>query len=377
MTTVPPRTTVYIVATGLGTYVGENLVHADTENVYQLFDYGSPVENKWYKLPFIVYDFACLIKDIGAANEGNPDKAANPKRLEALCNMIIDYNNQGYKNIVLVGISHGSLIINAAILRLQIELEPDKRNILNKIKFYTIGSPRYPNPWLLSKSEQILNTLDIKSHLNSYKLLNFYDQGDAMLAKNKGILKILKGRNPFIKNTGNKVSPNPSTTTNIENKPYTFNPNTRIIFNKFDLSQITPVATYEDNLNHVNTYMMYPLYVPNIYVTNYDNEIKYNTRPLLGLFSADMEFCKTYGANQLYDIFQYQDNSLKEVSVCTALPQKGGGNKKSSRKIQISKTGKTFTVRIDKDTRKKYIVEGKNKTRVYLGDLKGKYKYVQ
>lgn len=375
MTTEPPRTTVYIVATGLGTYVGENLLHADTENVYQLFDYGSPVENKWYKLPFIVYDFACLIKDIGAANENNPNKAANPNRLEALCDMIINYYNNGYKNIVLVGISHGSLIINAAILRLQIEL--DKHDIFDKIKFYTIGSPRYPNPWLLRKYEQILNTLDIKSHLNSYKLLNFYDQGDAMLYKNKGILKIFKGRNPFIKNTnGNKVSPNPSTTTNKENKPYTFNPNTRIIFNKFDLSKITPVATYGENLNHINTYMMYPLYVPNIDVSDYD-KIKYDTRPLLGLFSADMEFCKTYGENKLYDITQYKDNSLKEVSVCPSSTKSGGGNKKSSRKIQISKTGKTFTVRTDKDTRKKYIVEGKDKTRVYLGDLKGKYKYVQ
>lgn len=396
----------YIICPGLCHYTGGDIIHQKDTITYHYFDYDCKTQGKWSRLPLVLNDIVCLLKDMGKlAKAEEEEKAIMLTRQTRFLKLVelIEEKLSSENQVILVGISHGSLLLHAAILRLQIKL--DNLLLLNKLTFYTIGSPRYPQPWLLSK------------------LINFYHEKDTVLRGNLGILKIAHARNPFINKKSNQVMPIDNSSfvssavqqrlftdapLNPLNPLYNVDTQRKIVMHKGDyLQKISPISPYANNVYHSDTYMLYPLFIdddqkrliatlPKRFITNRPpkpyvidltdlnkdaiNALKaendkndlldalyvrlYFTSPLLGLSTAHMKFDANSEGKKVRD-------GITDIS---GVPEsKRGGAPKT--RIVIKKSGKTYVVRKDKATRKKYITKGTDKTRVFLSDIKGTYKY--
>jgi len=359
----------FIMCKGVGSYLKDTCRIKLKRNIkFVTFNYESETQQKLYRSPFIVLDVLCLFNDmkqLAKTEDGYHNNDILKKRTDRLTNLVSQIKtalmDDSMNNIVLIGISHGSILMHAAILRLQIELHDV--SLMRKIHFYTIGSPRHPQPWLLSQYEKG----------RSMKLINFYDVRDKVLQNFTPVLKFFKARNPFMNNIGYKYS-----LVNIGSLPvFDVDSFFRIIrhTNESVLTALTPVSNYHNDLYHINTYMLYPLFLDTLYLQEFEagirdknyigyiNELKYDDSPLWGLFFNDTP----------WELFRKDKDGLTQgIQPCS--PNEGGGYN-GKRRIILIATKKKYIVRIDKDNKKKYVLMGKQ-NKVYLRDIRGTYRYL-
>ena len=109
-------------------------------------------------------DFLKLRKDAIKLKEGK--ELTENSRLISMCNLIIFYLLHTNLNVIIIGHSHGALIIHGAILKLQMILNDDLKKALNSNRIYIItnGSPRYLPKKLLEK-EQIYNVYNVEDRI--------------------------------------------------------------------------------------------------------------------------------------------------------------------------------------------------------------------
>ena len=193
---IPATMVAYIICGGVGTRdVFDPCIHHG--NSYEVVNYGID-SFKWDVL--CVFDIVSVIRDIMSMNEfessndphGNNYEAirSRPKRIRMIVDKIkAKLLDDDYPTVVLIGFSHGALILHGAILRLMCCIDVTSVH-LNKIRFYTVGAPRYPSPLLLKAYES-----ESETHL-----YNVYHQNDQMLNKGKLIrtmLQMCHAKNPF------------------------------------------------------------------------------------------------------------------------------------------------------------------------------------
>lgn len=332
---------VFIQCEGVGTNTQEICFEKDRKR-FIVFNYNS------YG---VVHDIFTLMRDI-RQNDGII--AGRKKRLNDLVALIksqVIQPNVG--KVALVGISHGSLLMHAAIVRLKCDIML-KRKQLEKLYFYTIGSPKYPQPFLLHAFEE-----DTEK-----KLVNFYHQKDEKVQQ----VKFLPGSR-----ARHFQSPGVSLVDHCEITNQTSS--SKCVF-KLDIArrllvhtQIHELFHNNEDVNtsiwyHCNTYLLYPLFkhVDVAYNLDKDSE-KYRLTHCYPLFNAS-----------IYDKHSPRVKNYLGPK-CTPEPviTQQGGTKKTSKYILYNK--RKYKVRKDKDTRREYIVCQKQKT--FLKDIKNKYKRVK
>jgi hypothetical protein len=155
---------VYVIIEGMGTQRDEkNIAFLDNynnESILSIVYYFNYESKSFAKIP--IPNVLNILKNARKLNRNanlNYDKLHD--RVQRLINLIFDLLNDNI-NLVLIGISHGSLLIHQAILFL-------KQSFIDFVKYnifiYTIGSPRYLPKDLLGSSE-------------SPRVINFYHEKD-------------------------------------------------------------------------------------------------------------------------------------------------------------------------------------------------------
>ena len=206
----------YILCPGMGNNT-INVYYTHHGNHYELFNYGAEDSVMGY-----CSDVICLIRDILSLRKNeitgkNPLNAIEAKigRLKRLVTRIklLLISPDQYARVVLLGLSHGALLMYGAILRLLCDVELN-RSHYEKLRIFTVGAPIYPPSTLLLpyEKDQSINLLNILNNYNRQKpppknntvcvnLYNIYHKLDGML-NNTNKVKLLqivcKLRNPFV-----------------------------------------------------------------------------------------------------------------------------------------------------------------------------------
>jgi hypothetical protein len=119
-------------------------------------------------------DFKNAFQNASALKKFNNEWFKNHDRVNALVNQIIQLLKDDIYNLVLFGISHGALLINAALTHIRLYNDP---TLLQNTFVYTIGSPR-----IIPKSIIPFQTITLP------RVLNYYHEKDPVLKR----LSILK-----------------------------------------------------------------------------------------------------------------------------------------------------------------------------------------
>jgi hypothetical protein len=138
----------------------------------------------------------------------NPDSSRKAKRLNNLVSIISFYMKYTRRKIVVIGVSHGSLIVHSAILKIKGIYRPIEQlfKIFNeRIIVLTLGSPKYLPLSLLSDK--------IRDYISFGNVYNFYNTKDGIYSVLNSIRKL--GFNslsylkfPELKDEFNDESPN-------------------------------------------------------------------------------------------------------------------------------------------------------------------------
>lgn len=273
---------------------------------------------------------------------GSSDIAhGSQRRLYDLIKKIKEYLlNNDMEKVIVIGVSHGSLIVHAAFLKLQMDttLTTDE---LNKIHIYTVGSPRYLPKGLLPE-QKLLNFYHVKDKM--IRLVNMLPFGgckvpDLKQAESKfistGKEDNLKGEHIYDKENAiiyvNKCNFIPDGKQNPVYENY---------YSSHLVSQVNP--TFDFSLFHAYLFILYPLM---------DFSLRYVINELTF-------FDETYNPYKLVDCNETQPGTTEG---------EGGGSNKQHLKYQ----NKLYKIRKDKVG--KYITIKKVKT--YLKEIRGKYRY--
>jgi hypothetical protein len=358
--------TAFIYCDGVGTNVKTTCSSDGSGNIYHYYNYKS------YGLPF---DAITLVKDIKAVSQGQPyDKGlfARKKRLEQLVDTIKYYglkaNDKGdvFHKILLIGVSHGSIIMHSALIRLKtrsdISIE-DVDKIMQKVYFITIGSPHHPPRLLLSRYEK----------LDEIRFYNFYHKDDNVL---QGLLSRIvlpeNVRNPFAPKDNTKIYPNNS----MGNVKTRYDILQRECIIQHPLVYLTPIPAkkYHPTLNHISTYIAYPFFRAQI-----EDQLK-----SVGDTTSFDDLVNKYGTDripngsELPGEFNYLNAAFYSGILSNLLCMQGshsGGMRSQHPRIKLVKSNKYYIVRYDKTNKRKYILSKREK--VYLRDIRGQYRYVK
>lgn len=163
----------YILCPGMGNNT-INVYYTHHGNHYELFNYGAEDSVMGY-----CSDVICLIRDILSLRKNeitgkNPLNAIEAKigRLKRLVTRIklLLISPDQYARVVLLGLSHGALLMYGAILRLLCDVELN-RSHYEKLRIFTVGAPIYPPSTLLLpyEKDQSINLLNILNNYNRRK----------------------------------------------------------------------------------------------------------------------------------------------------------------------------------------------------------------
>ena len=351
-----------------------------------------------YKSKGLLSDAYTLLKDMANLSE-NKGLTNRKDRLLALVKVIKHYmtlkdqqDKCFFDRVVLIGVSHGSLIMHGAIELLKMDINITKEMWDNRLHFFTIGSPRHPHAYTLSPYEKDGKPL----------FYNFYHHNDTVLNKPiyKAVMKLSHPRNPFLKRK-NQIYPYQFQ----EYKPNGFGPLIngsspqilfvydnvmRVLIHKCDLAFVTPVIEYEDILNHVSASLVYPAFFKKEHLQKMHTYIQNEPSTYPGPdpksklinFINNPDFQTKYLYGHIYYVYvcSIWETVLDKNRSTDCLPlsfSSGGGRQhgNGNGEVMIRSSKKTYKVRVDKTNKKKYIMS--NKQRVYLADIKGKYVYVK
>lgn len=274
---------------------------------------------------------------------GSPDIAngrESQRRLFELINKIKMYLTSEMNKVIVIGVSHGSLLVHAAFLKLQMDIDLTPEN-LSKLHIYTIGSPRYLPKGLLPEG----------------RLLNFYHVKDKMI-RLVNMLPFGGCKVPDLQQAEEQLKRAfHDSETSLQPGEHLYDPDNAIVYvNKrnFQPDNITtpvvqdyyymPISesrvspTFDLALFHAYPYILYPI----------------------------MDFNTRYAMSEL-TFFDNTNNPFKLVDCHGTAASQGGANKKQHIKYQ----NKVYKIRKDKVG--KYITIKKVKT--YLKEIRGKYRY--
>lgn len=149
---------VYIIILGFGNKTKPfSKFNKDEKQIIEFVEYGTEGNIK---------NIRALFKDIGKIKQ--EEILIEKPRLTNLFELLKFYLLFTNLNIVVIGFSHGSLIIHGAILKLKMIIDNILQERLNSINIITIGSPRYlPKELLLNN--QIYNVYNIQDFLKDIK----------------------------------------------------------------------------------------------------------------------------------------------------------------------------------------------------------------
>ena len=169
------RNAVYLLINGAGSNNKDvSKYEIINNNIVEVINYNSSIFN-------CINDINQCNKDATKINEG--EKLDENKRFSRMYNLIKFYLLYTNLEIIIIGFSHGSLIIHGAINKLKMNLNENLQTELNSNRIYIItnGSPRYLPKELLEKKQiyniyniedQILNNFIARRNKN-YKFPNF------------------------------------------------------------------------------------------------------------------------------------------------------------------------------------------------------------
>lgn len=270
------------------------------------------------------------------------------------------------KPVVIIAISHGSIIAHATILRLMMDLSIT-RDQLNKLKVVTLGSPQYIPPDLLSRPQQggTLPPLPGRQphqrqpqHVNAIvdnipRILNIYNVEDHIVFKSFIVKHFLMRLRVPDATLLESVKRTISSSLGFQTSPlsHVFLKDCGLIFTQFNTPMKQIIATaYSMPIKDADYLCHSASDNLNVIV----DHIERNTQ-IYGLTLSEFLFVNYAPIERTRD----------EVHV-----RVGGG---SSREVTIMSTKKKYKVRLDADKRK-YIMMNKQKT--YLKDIRGKFRYL-
>ena len=329
--------TATIMIGGVGTSVEYCFTKTVNETMYRLIDYSSKG---------LVRDVINAKDDLAHLHE-NKQLSNNRTRLFKLTQAIKDCltSDKNYERVVVIGVSHGSLLVHGAILRLKMDLTipTEKFDILHVV---TLGSPRYLPKGLTNHvynfynmSDTIINLLRRCRNLIDYievpnqpsKTAKWIDLDTTLDAT----VKQTSGEQTFT--TSKKLNKTISKYYSITENHCTFVENEEFycfgiynIFNKFITDNVTAVSWH-----HSVSFNLFPL-------LRYD--AMYFSATSTERFDGDTTF-----------------NKCEAVTV--------GGHKN-----QVKFMTRTHNVKRNKANNANYILVDKQK--IYLSSIRGKYRYI-
>lgn len=348
---------VYIHIEGMGTN-DPSLCRSYTSSnkdvsIFEYISYGSKS---------IFLDLASAIENIRrVAHEIPPSNKMllGRKRLHELENRLVYYLTKTKDiNIVVVGISHGSIIVHSAILKLKMHLDSTIQDNLNKrVTIVTLGSPRY---------------LPVKL-LSSGKIYNFYNIEDPLVFKLSSLpyvkvpsldsINIDKDINPAIEKSTNA----PENYNKDELPKYYYNKNKGIVLVR-NIEAFVDVYYPEFNYGKK----------PEDTFKEYSDIAKYHCCPfnfiplmdvsivaMLMSYFRDKDEDKALKAKGSY----ITDCNNPPLPLPKPLPE--GGAKSTKTHILYRPNKRQYKV---KDSHGKYITIQKQKA--YLKDIRGKFIYI-
>ena len=350
---------------------------------------------KEIKFQFVDYSSNGIIADLknlkltaNALTEGKtgPSDLFSRERIYRLKTTIKDFLKAG-KNVTAIGVSHGSLILHGAILKLQMDMDVNQ-SMLNHLNVLTVGSPRYlPKDLLLPIQSTSQTAAPAPPKIE--RVLNFYHKRDSYIRK-LHILASKPGSSFRVPDLSKiKLKPEMKTEQVIKLKPEM---KTEQVTKEFRSVQVTVFNTAKHNESYI--------YDANngiviVCKDNYRNPEEPFTEKsdeyfVPHTFEEDlvMKFIPffrnacLYHATcyNLYPIMDYplmfhatnpkiKNNTDYYFKYCEQQQNGGGTN------IYIKYMDKRCRVYLENNTKMKYIKKQGNK--VYLKDVKGKYRYIK
>lgn len=343
---------------GLGTRYKDKTVIESRNVSYTNIEY--PSTNQKTSLLAHIKDLIALRRDIKDMNDqgqivDNTQKITKVK--DSLYKIIQNEKGIDGRHFVIIGFSHGSLILYTALIQLMSDIRiPTNEfvSIFKRIHFYTVGSPYNPSPNFLRPFEDPGGT---------YKMCNFYYHNDWML-KMADFIMPLQFPSKKTKSTMQSLVTVDTT------KMLLFDEDQRncVVAHPLEYFHNSPKAF---KVVHVLSSLLYPLFIN----TGTQN---HQLKTFFSLFYYLTQNCKmpTLTPDQ-YEIFNEilsQTINFQVIRKLIEIPTDvvQGGNKNwidSKRYIVYNK--RTFVVRYDKQLRRNYIIV--KKIPVYLSDIRGKY----
>ena len=307
-----------------------------------------------------------LIRNIGTLY-GTNQNIGRRKRLESIVDTIISHQDRS--QIILFGISHGSIILHLALLRLKTRsgFEPTL-DFMKKIVFVTVGSPHPPHGMLLHRYET--------GKIHNY---NFYHLDDSVLQKTfiKLGLQLANATNPFI--------PTPTSANQVVPCIYKSFPTSKPII-KYNTVKRICIIQYKfgyifDGIgSHVSTILAYPFFfktlyknIQQVYIMPKDEVMINALRTIFEIGdTASIQILSAANTNLLFSICN--SGIFNDLIMLSAKETKGGSVVVMRKYLELKKSKKTYIVHIDNKINKPYIRVSNQ--RVFLGDIRNTYRYL-
>ena len=318
--------TAFIIIEGVGSFGDKVCIKVGTQQYYK-----------------VAYNSQGTFNDILAArhdtnNIAKGSLAARPNTLDRLRNLttkIIGYlNNQEFDKVVIIGCSHGALIVYGALLRVQMMVESDL--IKTKLYVFTIGSPYYiPKDLLLNDQ-------------NTPKLLNAYCADDKYIK----CINFLPSWMVCTKLPKNKTPPNVP------------------LYDESKAILIVPKTFYNGKVIDFDRRVF-----PEDILGQFNYESEYYTHTTPYILSPVFSDCDSLGILENIGTPNYLISNLG-VKGCD---KQGGAKSSVNVRVKLLKTNKTYKVYVN-SAGKKYVkfrgTKGSGEN-VLLSSIRGKYRYVR
>lgn len=345
----------------MSTVLGERII-------YKVVDYSSNG---------IIADLKNLKLTANALTEGKtgPSDLFSRERIFRLKTTIKDFLKDG-KNVTAIGVSHGSLILHGAILKLQMDMDVNQ-SMLNHLNVLTVGSPRYLPKDLLLPIKQTSQSSPAPAPIQIEKVLNFYHKRDSYIRK----LHILASKpgSSFRVPDLSKVKLKPEMKTEQVTKEFK-----SVQVTVFDTAKHNESYIYDANNgivivckdNYRNPEEPFTEKSDEYFVPHtFEEDLVMKFIPFFR--NACLYHATCYN---LYPIMDYplmfhatnpkiKNNTDYYFKYCEQQQNGGGTN------IYIKYMDKRCRVYLENNTKMKYIKKQGNK--VYLKDVKGKYRYIK
>jgi hypothetical protein len=298
-----------------------------------------------------------LIRNIGILyGTRNLDDMNRIKRLESIVDIIISHADRS--QIILLGISHGSILFHLALLRLKTRSDfVLTSDFMKKIIFVTVGSPHPPPGMLLHKYEN-----------DTVHFYNFYHKDDSVLTNpflKWGLSKLASASNPFTSKYHKRTAVVP---TNyklypINNPIIKYDTVKRICMIQHDLGE-----HFMGILSHASPMLAYPFFFKILY----ENGTKFYTLPIIdniprALYNKIINNIHTPEYAMMY--------AICNIGILSDLLKFGGGSVVARHKyLELKKTQKKYIVHVDRKINKPYIRVSNQ--RVFLCDIRNTYRYI-